>query len=142
MSQNQTVEEIRKQVIFNAPVEKVWEAVASSEGMAEWFMPNNFKAEEGHEFYLESPFETSACKVLTVKPPKEITFSWGTQGWIVHFLLEEINGKTEFTLIHSGWGHPEEKMRPTGKTHQETRNTMDGGWESIVKERLRKAVEQ
>ncbi|MGP4059216.1 SRPBCC family protein [Halobacillus sp. H74] len=142
MSQNQSVSEIKKQVTFNAPVEKVWQAVSSSERISEWFMPNNFQAVEGHEFYLESPFETSECKVLTVDPPKELSFSWGNQGWVVHFLLEDLEGKTEFTLIHSGWGHPEEKMRPTDKTHLDTRNTMDSGWDSLIKDRLRKVVEQ
>ncbi|WP_163529999.1 SRPBCC family protein [Halobacillus ihumii] len=141
MDQNQTVPEIKKQVTFDAPIEKVWQAVSSAEGMAEWFMPNNLKPVEGHEFYLESPFETSSCKVFTVNPPKELSFSWGDQGWVVHFLLEEVEGKTEFTLIHAGWGHPDDKMRPTDKTHLDTRNTMNNGWESILNERLRKVVE-
>lgn len=141
MSEQKTVPEIRKEVTFHAPIEKVWDAVSSSEGIAEWFMPNNFEPVEGHEFYLETPFETSSCKVLTVDPPHELSFAWGEQGWIIHFLLEEVDGKTAFTLIHAGWGHPDEKMHPTDKTQLDTRNTMDNGWEGIVHDNLRKVVE-
>ncbi|CDQ20964.1 Uncharacterized conserved protein YndB, AHSA1/START domain [Halobacillus karajensis] len=142
MSNHQSVPEIKKQVIFQAPVEKVWKAVSTSKGMAEWFMPNDFKAVEGHEFYIETPFETSHCKVITVDPPYELSFTWGNQGWLIHFTLQEVeNDQTAFTLIHAGWGDPEEKMHPTGKTRLDTRHTMNKGWESIVNERLRKVVE-
>ncbi|WP_371017968.1 SRPBCC family protein [Pseudalkalibacillus sp. JSM 102089] len=141
MSETNKVPQIKKQVTFQAPIEKVWKAVSSQEGMAEWFMPNDFEPVEGHEFKLETPFETSPCKVLTVNPPKELSFSWGNQGWVIHFLLEEVENKTEFTLIHDGWGHPDEIMKPTDKTQQDARNTMNNGWESIVNERLRKVVE-
>ena len=62
MSEINKVPQIKKQVTFQAPIEKVWQAVSSSEGMAEWFMPNDFEPVEGHEFKLETPFETSPVK--------------------------------------------------------------------------------
>lgn len=35
--------DIRRTIVMNAPIGKVWEAVATSEGIAAWFMPNNFE---------------------------------------------------------------------------------------------------
>jgi len=29
-------------------------------------------------------------------------------GWIVSFELKQLEGKTQFTVIHSGWGKPDE----------------------------------
>ncbi|UOQ46376.1 SRPBCC domain-containing protein [Halobacillus salinarum] len=139
MSQN--VQEIRKQAVFNAPIKKVWKAVATAEGIESWFMPNDFQPVEGHEFVIESQYETSRCKVLKVDEPHEVSFTWGEQGWVVTFTLKEVDGKTEFTLVHSGWGDPDELMRPTTRTQQDVRDTMNGGWEKLVDRALRKAVE-
>jgi uncharacterized protein YndB with AHSA1/START domain len=134
------VPDIRKTAVFNAPIQKVWEAVATSEGIASWFMPNDFEPKVGHEFTLQSPFGPSPCKVLELDPPNRLSFSWD-ESWHVSFELKELEGKTEFTLIHSGWGDPNEIMTKPGETQSVIRNRMNNGWESIVKEKLRKVVE-
>lgn len=135
--------EIRKQTIFNANIDKVWSAVATQEGINSWFMPNDFKQELGSEFTIQSPFGPQECKVLELDPPNKLVFSWGVFGWQVSFELKDVDGKTEFTLIHSGWGPQDEFVPgPANKTHLDIRNTMNGGWESIVNERLRGVVEE
>ncbi|ADU29451.1 SRPBCC family protein [Evansella cellulosilytica] len=138
-----TVPEIRKQTVFQAPIEKVWQAVATAEGIASWFMENDFTAEEGATFTIHSPFGPSPCKVVTLDPPNELTFTWGDAGWKVSFLLEEEEDKTSFTLIHGGWGQADEIVPGPGpdKTNKDIRDTMDNGWDSIVYEALRKVVE-
>ncbi|WP_101843616.1 SRPBCC domain-containing protein [Halobacillus sp. Marseille-P3879] len=141
-SSNDKVPEIKKKALFDAPIERVWKAVATSEGIEEWFMPNDFKPVEGYKFTIKSQFEDSPCQVVTVNKPYELSFTWGDRGWVVSFYLKEVeNRKTEFTLVHSGWGQPEEVMSVTSKTQLDTRNTMNKGWEMIVHEKLRKAVE-
>ncbi|MBB5322950.1 uncharacterized protein YndB with AHSA1/START domain [Anoxybacillus tepidamans] len=37
-----TLPDIRQTVVFRALIQKVWQAVATSEGLAAWFMPNDF----------------------------------------------------------------------------------------------------
>ncbi|MGP4081854.1 SRPBCC family protein [Pseudalkalibacillus sp. R45] len=133
-----TVETIKQSSVFNAPIQKVWEAVATSEGIAEWFMPNDFKAELGHEFSLHSPYGISPCKVTELNPPNRLSFSWG-KDWHVTFELKDLEGKTEFTLIHAGWD--ETKVTETGDTHADVRERMDHGWREAVLPRLKEYVE-
>ncbi len=134
--------EIRKNVVLNANIQKVWDAVSTSEGISTWFMPNDFKQELGSEFTIQSPFGPMLCKVLELDPPKKLSFFWGQTGWEVSFELKDLEDKTEFTLIHKGWGEPDEKIPGPGLTNAEIRERMNIGWESIVNNNLRKVVEE
>jgi uncharacterized protein YndB with AHSA1/START domain len=134
------VPNIRKTAVFHAPIQKVWEAVATSEGIASWFMPNDFEPKVGHEFTLQSPFGPSPCKVLEIDPPHRLSFSWD-ESWRVSFELKELDGKTEFTLIHSGWGDPNEIIQKAGEKQSVIRDRMNNGWDRIVGDNLRKVVE-
>ncbi|GAA0382306.1 SRPBCC family protein [Bacillus horti] len=136
------VVDITKRVVYKAPIEKVWNAVATSEGIEAWFMPNTFKAEVGAEFHIDSQFERSSCKVLELEPPYRLSFTWGEQGWVVSFELKDLNGETEFTLIHSGWGDADEIIPASQQSNKAIRERMNQGWEGIVDQRLRKVVEE
>lgn len=136
----QTLPEIRKTVVLNAPIEKVWKAVATSEGIAAWWMPNTFEPIVGHDFILHAgQFGDSPCKVTELDPPNHVGFDWG-KDWHLSFELTKLeDGKTEFTLVHSGWD--ETKVTEFGQPHSVIRGILNGGWESIVKENLVKYVE-
>jgi len=43
MEAQKTLPEIRKVVVLDAPIEKVWKAVATSKGIAGWWMDNTFE---------------------------------------------------------------------------------------------------
>jgi uncharacterized protein YndB with AHSA1/START domain len=135
------VPDIQQTVIFNAPIQRVWEAVSTSEGIAAWFMPNDFQPEIGYEFNVQSPFGPSPCKVLELDPPNRLSFSWDVSGWIVSFELKELDGKTQFTLTHSGWKAPDEIVPKAGAKNSVIRDRMNMGWETLVNENLRKVVE-
>lgn len=134
-----TLPDIKQTVIFNAPIQKVWEKVSSSEGIASWFMPNDFKPELGYEFHLQSPFGPSPCKVTELDAPNRLSFTWDTDGWFVSFLLKEMDGMTEFTLIHGGWKHAEAILPKANAPASVIRETMNNGWIGIV-EKLGKVV--
>jgi uncharacterized protein YndB with AHSA1/START domain len=140
MQHQGTLPEIRKTVILNAPIEKVWKAVATSRGIAAWWMENTFEPVAGHEFILKSgQFGDSPCKVTEVDPPNKLGFDWG-KDWHLEFLLAALeDSKTEFTLIHSGW--EADKLTEFGQPHPVIRGIMDGGWESIVHKALVQYVE-
>lgn len=137
----ETLQDIKQTMIFEAPIQKVWAKVSNSEGIAAWFMPNDFEAKVGHEFHIQSPFGPSPCKVLEVNEPTKISFSWDTDGWIVTFLLKDLGGKTEFTLIHGGWKSADAVLPKANEKSSVIHERMEYGWIKIVNERLLKVVE-
>ena len=138
---NNQLQDIKQTVMFNAPIERVWETVSTSEGIASWFMANDFEPEAGYEFHIQSPFGPSPCKVLEIEAPYKLSFSWDTDGWVVSFLLKEVDNKTEFTLVHSGWKQADDILSKANEKSSIIRDRMNNGWISIVDERLRKVVE-
>ncbi|MGP7817228.1 SRPBCC family protein [Niallia sp. 01092] len=135
------VQDIVQKINLNAPIEKVWQKVATSEGIAAWFMPNDFQLELGHEFYLQSPFGPSPCKVIEVEAPTKLSFTWDVDGWVVSFLLKEIDSTTtEFTVIHAGWKEADEIVGKANEKASIIRDRMNMGWSQIVI-RLKETVE-
>ena len=126
-----TLPEIKKTIVLNASIEKVWNAVATSEGIGAWWMPNTFEPEVGRDFVLHAgQFGDSPCKVTELKPPHKVGFDWGKDWHLTMELKELEEGKTEFTLIHSGWDA--EISTEFGQPHTVIREVMVGGWEKIV----------
>ncbi|WP_274366051.1 SRPBCC family protein [Paenibacillus thermotolerans] len=117
--------------VLNAPIQKVWEAVSTAEGISAWFMPNNFKPEIGYEFEINAgPFGMSPCKVTELDPPNRLSFKWG-KDWTLSFDLADLNGKTQFTLTHAGWDP--NQVTEFGEPHDVVRERMAGGWAGISK---------
>ncbi|MEP9407782.1 SRPBCC domain-containing protein [Peribacillus frigoritolerans] len=141
MSMENTLQDIKKTIILEAPIQKVWDTVSTAEGIASWFMPNDFQPKVGHEFHVQSPFGPSPCKVTELDAPHRLSFSWDTDGWFISFLLKEVDGKTEFTLIHGGWKEPDTILPKPNEKSSVIRDRMNHGWEQIVNQGLKKAVE-
>lgn len=133
-----TLPDIHKVIHLKAPVSKVWTAVATSEGLAAWFMPNDFEPLEGKEFMLHGPFGPVPCKVTEIQEPTLIRFNWG-EDWTVTMELKDLDGATEFTLIHGGWVAGKDAGH--GMTYDMVRDRMNNGWASEVLPRLAKLVE-
>ncbi|MFJ9386385.1 SRPBCC domain-containing protein [Peribacillus sp. NPDC101481] len=141
MSMENTLQDIKKTIILEAPIQKVWDTVSTAEGIASWFMPNDFQPKVGHEFHMQSPFGPSPCKVMELDAPYRLSFSWDTDGWFISFILKELDGKTEFTLIHGGWKEPETILPKPNEKSSVIRDRMNHGWEQIVNQKLKKVVE-
>ncbi len=137
----ETLQDIKQTVILSAPIEKVWKTVSTSEGIEAWFMPNDFKAELGYEFHIQSPFGPSPCKVTELDEPNRLSFKWDTDGWFVSFLLKDLGGKTEFTLIHGGWKQSDELVEKAQAESAVIRERMSQGWTGILA-KLGKVVEE
>ncbi|USG64812.1 SRPBCC domain-containing protein [Brevibacillus ruminantium] len=138
--QQQGLPAIKHTVTIEAPIQKVWDTVSTAEGIASWFMPNDFQAEIGYEFHIQSPFGPSPCKVTELTPPHRLSFLWDTDGWFVTFELKEVGDKTEFTLIHGGWKQPDTLVPKAKEDAAVIRDRMDQGWAGIV-QKLKKVVE-
>lgn len=126
-----TLSDIKKTIKLDVPLEKAWNAIATSEGIAKWWMKNTFKPIEGYEFkLLTDQYGESPCKVTKVEPKTHISFDWDLN-WHIDFILKELNPNScEFTLIHSGWDP--NKQTSFGQPHTIIRKVMDEGWTKIV----------
>jgi uncharacterized protein YndB with AHSA1/START domain len=136
-----TLTDIVQSITVQAPIQKVWNYISTAEGIAEWFMPSDFKAEEGFEFTIQSPFGPSPCKVIEVDEPNTIKFAWDTDGWIATFQLQEVENGTEFTVIHGGWKEAGAIVPKAQKPQAEIRDTMNNGWAGLV-EKFKRVVEE
>ncbi len=52
MKANEALPDIRKTVTLHAPIETVWKAAATSEGLAAWWMANTFEAVLGKNSFF------------------------------------------------------------------------------------------
>ena len=132
--------EIRKVIVLNATIEKVWNAIATPEGIAAWWMDNTFKPIQGYEFELKSDrFGDSPCKVTELLPPNKLSFDWD-KDWQITFELKKLNDqKTELTLVHSGWD--ENKTTRFSQSHKVIRLEMDKGWTNLITNKLPRYLE-
>jgi uncharacterized protein YndB with AHSA1/START domain len=131
MGNNVQLQDIQKKAFFNVSIDQVWQAVATSEGLASWFMLNDLKPVEGHQFELNrGQFGVSPCIVKKIKPPNLLTFSWG-KDWEVTFHLKERGDCTEFTIVHSGWD--DNKITEFRAAHPIVRENMETGWTNLLK---------
>lgn len=104
------------------PVDKVWAAIATREGLSAWLMDTDFAPEpgqeHGHEFafrYQTEAGETGTidCEVLEISPPHRMVWSWGSPEFgaptrVEIDLAAEGNG-TRLRLRHTG-DRPEEMV--------------------------------
>lgn len=98
------------------PPEKVWRALTDASLVAQWLLPNDFRAEVGHQFTLRgTPVPGWAgltrCEVLTVEPPHRLVYRWGdgsesVSGLItlVTWTLTARDGGTLLRVEHAGFG--------------------------------------
>lgn len=73
--------EITLERLYPYSIEKVWEAIATSEALAEWLMPNSFKLEQGHEFTFQTKPQPGfdgivRCKVIAFEVPTKLQYTW------------------------------------------------------------------
>jgi uncharacterized protein YndB with AHSA1/START domain len=116
---------IQRELTFPQPRDVIWQALTTSEMLAEWMYPNDFEPRVGHHFTFEVPpnpkmnFEglTVRCEVLECDPPRgsddhhggggRLVFSWTVGGPVVDtrvsfHLLPEANG-TKVLFEHAGF---------------------------------------
>jgi len=105
---------IRKAAVYPYPPEKIWVALTDPRAIAEWLMPNNFRAEVGHKFYFQVDGAAAYdgrtdCEVIEVDPPRRLAYTW-TQGanrprglvTTVTWTLASEGRGTRLTLEHTG----------------------------------------
>ncbi|MEQ9618770.1 MAG: SRPBCC domain-containing protein [Deltaproteobacteria bacterium] len=134
---------IRKEIIVNASIEKVWDFITDSEKLAKWLMPNDFELKPNKKFTFtceghDCGVDTIRCEIREIIPYEKLVYTWNTDQFEIETLvtieIQKLGEKTKVTLIHSGWDKlgPEERI---------IRDEYDGGWEGFIMDELKAALE-
>jgi uncharacterized protein YndB with AHSA1/START domain len=100
-----------KEVMVNAPVDKVWKAITDKDEMKQWYFDlDSFKPEVGFEFRFYGGTEEKQylhlCEIKEVVPNKKLSYSWRYDGYpgdsLVTFELFEEDDRTRVKLTHEG----------------------------------------
>lgn len=140
------MKEIKKEVLINAPVAKVWQHLTDSKKLESWLMVNDFKPRIGRKFIFRCEVSDDDewdgivyCELKEITPMKRLVFSWTSDQikdqTLVTITLEQVEDKTRVTLIHSGW----DKLPPDKDF---LFDNYDSGWGSYIEQKLKAAVEQ
>lgn len=130
---------IRTEIFFPHPVPRVWAALTDPAALAKWFMPNDFRAEVGHEFTFRTQprpphFDGIArCSVVEVDPPHRLAYTFGPPGVVVRYVLtaQERNGISG-TLLQLAHG----EFDLDDPSHRAAHGSMAPGWTGSVLPRL------
>lgn len=133
---------IHQQVTVPAPLEEVWRAWTTTEGVTSFFGPAaHIEATVGgpYEVYFstEAPYGSrgsEGCRVLSVVPMNQISFQWNappSMGVIrdLHTrvtvrLHEETPDLTRVEIIHTGWG--------AGEQWDKAYDYFDKAWDAVL----------
>ena len=129
---------------YDAPIEKVWEAITDKDQMKQWYFEvSDFKAEIGFEFQFSAENDGKKylhkCTVVEVQPITKIAYTWSYEGYVgeslVTFeLFSEGKNKTRLKLTHSGTDSFLSQPDFAKADFSE-------GWKSILGQSLRNFVE-
>jgi uncharacterized protein YndB with AHSA1/START domain len=129
-------------VSYPYPPSRVWQALTSSDALAAWLMPNDFKPVVGHRFaFTTRPRRAFGfdgvirCQVVELDPPRRMVWSWagGSIDTTVTFTLEPEGAGTRLRMRQLGFH---------GLGAELTRRILAGGWPKILGRRLRACLEQ
>lgn len=130
--------------VFEAPIEKVWEALTNNNQMKQWYFDvSDFKPEVGFEFQFLGESDGKKflhkCTVVEVQPITKIAYTWSYEGYVGQSLVTfelfgESGNKTRLKLTHtdtdSFLSHPDFK-----------KSDFNEGWKMILGQSLRDFVE-
>jgi uncharacterized protein YndB with AHSA1/START domain len=123
---------IKKEIIIEAPVSKVWDHITDSQKIAGWLMQNDFEPKVGKEFFLQcDEHGKMRCVVKEIVPHKKLVYSFQTKApnadTLVTITLAPEGKATKLTLVHTGW----DALPPS---EQAQASNYDNGWSALLQE--------
>jgi len=135
MTPHQTITEpLVKEVLLDAPVSRVWEALTNKDQLKQWcFEMNAFKPEEGFEFQFYGEKDghkfLHLCKVVEVQAQKKMKWLWTYKDMpgdtYVTFELFPQGNQTKLRLTHEG-------LENLPQDENYARNNFVQGWNMIL----------
>ncbi len=125
---------IKKEVVFNHPIDQVWNAITKAEEISTWFIPADFKAEKGYKYLFTSPPNDKGCTTIggeiVSANPYTLIYTWieGSSDieTLVKWELESTAEGTKLTLEHSGISNY------AGETAIAMFESFNGGWDNCI----------
>jgi uncharacterized protein YndB with AHSA1/START domain len=131
-------EPLVKEIILDAPLPKVWDAISTLEGFRSWFLPiDDFKPEKGFVFHASCIHENKTILttliIKEIEADKKLSFYWYTDDYpddegkeLISIELSDENGKTKLILTHTGFEDTQ-----AFKDFNLTQNEIEKGWEYL-----------
>jgi len=129
---------------FDAPIERVWNAISSKDDMKQWYFEfAEFKPEVGFEFQFWGGTEDKKylhlCRVTAAVPNKKLAYTWRYDGFegnsLVIFELSPEGKKTKLRFSHTGL-----ETFPQNDPNF-ARESFAEGWNHIINKSLKEFVE-
>ncbi|MDJ0593902.1 MAG: SRPBCC domain-containing protein [Pleurocapsa sp. MO_226.B13] len=107
-------EQVKLNVFYPYPAEKVWQAITDCRILDVWMMKNDFKPRIGHKFKFERESLPGIktiihCEVLELEKPKRLIYTWQdeitSEPSLVIWTLTSVEGGTQLQLKHQQTGY-------------------------------------
>ncbi len=111
--------DIRHRVVMSAPLDRVYSAIATKEGLSDWWTRDGVRGEstEGStvEFYFGQPEPAAVMEVTRLDPDGQVSWSCvaGADEWVgtkLTFELTAEDGETVVLFTHADWRDPSDFM--------------------------------
>ena len=111
--------DIRHRVVMNAPLQFVYDAVATPEGVSDWWTRDGVRgrAEEGAQlsFFFGSPEPAAVMEITRLDPSGHVAWRCvaGSDDWVgttLTFDLSGGDGETVMMFSHAGWREANDHM--------------------------------
>jgi uncharacterized protein YndB with AHSA1/START domain len=126
---------IERVVVLRHPIERVWAALTTAEGLSRWFgsVAEIDLRPGGRAFFRWDDLgEESVATIAVVDPPHRFAFRWAIEGLpeddapqtLVDFTLEPVPDGTRLRLVESGFA------QAAADVAQSAREANSQGWET------------
>ena len=111
--------DIRHRVVISAPLKSVYEAVATAEGISEWWTRDGVRGESGEgskvEFFFGQPEPAAVMEITRLDPDGQVSWNCveGADEWVGTTLTFDLTPQGDETVVlftHADWRDPSEFM--------------------------------
>ncbi len=104
--------DVKTEVFYPYPPERVWQVLTNPRALAAWLMDNDFEPRVGHRFRFQAEPQqgldgTIYCEVIKLDEPRCLSYTWRgsfmCKPTIVTWTLLPVEGGTQLQLEHKGF---------------------------------------